>query len=353
MMRKSSPKKNIAVLSGGRSVEHEISVLTGLQIIHALNKERFNVVPVYVCENGKWWTSKQLWDKDSYKEINFKKLKNFDFTKQKIDVYFPAFHGTYGEDGCIQGFFEILNKPYVGPRVLAAAISMSKSATKQICIANKIPVLDYVLLDKNNYKIKIFFDFPMFVKPNNLGSSIGVSSAKDERQLQLAIAGAFIFDDQVIVEPMIKNLLEINCAIFDNKISALEEPKKDQDILSFEQKYLKHGKKMSLAGMASMQRTLNPKSISPEQKTQIQNYSQKIYQILDGSGVWRIDYLIDKDKNQIYLNEINSIPGSLAYYLWPKISFTELLTQLVDSAIKKHEQKNSINLKLERKIFNA
>ncbi len=355
MMRKLNSKQNIAVLFGGRSVEHEISILTGLQVLHALDKERFNIVPVYICENGKWWTGKQLWDKDFYKNINFKKLKNFGFKKHEIDVYFPAFHGTYGEDGSIQGFFEILNKPYVGPRVLAAAISMSKSATKQICLANKIPVLDYVLFSRDNWDIgdASHLQYPLFVKPNNLGSSIGVSSAKDEHQLQLAIAGAFIFDDQVIVEPMIRNLLEINCAVFNNKISSLEEPKKDADILSFEQKYLKSSKKISFGGMANMQRVLNPKSISLEQKEQIQNYSQKIYQILDGSGVWRIDYLIDKDKNQIYLNEINSIPGSLAYYLWPEISFTELLTKLIDSAIKKHEQKNSINLRLERKIFNV
>ncbi|PIP16851.1 MAG: D-alanine--D-alanine ligase [Candidatus Portnoybacteria bacterium CG23_combo_of_CG06-09_8_20_14_all_37_13] len=346
-------KQTIAVLFGGRSVEHEVSILTGLQIIHAFDKERFNVVPIYVCKNNKWWTGKKLWDKDFYKNINFKKLKNFDFKKQKIDVFFPAFHGTYGEDGCIQGFFEILNKPYVGPRILAAAISMSKSATKQICIANKIPVLDYILLNKNDWEVKNFFDFPVFVKPNNLGSSIGVSSAKNEHQLQMAIAGAFIFDYQVIVEPQIKSLLEINCAISDGEVSELEEPQKDADILSFEQKYLKAGKKLSIQGMASMQRVLDPKSITLEQKEQIQNYSKEIYKILDGSGVWRIDFMIDKDKNQIYLNEINSIPGSLAYYLWPKISFTELLTQLVESAIKKYEQKNSINLRLERKIFNA
>ncbi|MFH1392421.1 MAG: D-alanine--D-alanine ligase family protein [bacterium] len=343
-------KQTIAVLFGGQSAEHEISILTGLQVLHALDKERFNIAPVYICENGKWWTGKELFNKDFYKKINFKKLKNFDFKKQKIDVYFPAFHGTYGEDGCIQGFFEILNKPYVGPRVSAAAICMNKALTKQICMANKIPVLPYVLLDKNNYKIKNFFDFPMFVKPNNLGSSIGISSAKDEYQLQLAIAGAFIFDYQVLIEPQIKSLLEINCAVFDGQTSELEEPQKDAQILSFEQKYLKGSK---TKGMASMQRILNPKSISEEQKQRIADYAKKIYNILDGSGIWRIDFMIDQDKNQIYLNEINTIPGSLAYYLWePKnISFVELLNKLINSAIKRHEYKNQSQRAFTKCIF--
>jgi len=342
-------KQTIAVLFGGKSVEHEISILTGLQIMHAFDKEHFNIAPVYVCQNGRWWTGKELFNKDFYKNINFKKLKNLDFKKQQIDVYFPAFHGTFGEDGSIQGFFEILNKPYVGPRVLAAAVSMSKSATKQVCLANNIPVLPYILLSKNNCEIKKFFDFPLFIKPNNLGSSIGISSAKDEQQLQIAVAGAFIFDNQVMIEPQIKNLLEINCAVFDGEISEFEEPKKDTSILSFEQKYLKGSK---TKGMVSMQRIINPPSITNGQKQKIADYAKKIYNILDGSGIWRIDFMIDKDKNQIYLNEINAIPGSLAYYLWPKVSLTELLTRLVNEALKRYAQENQIRRVLTKRIFN-
>jgi len=351
MMMKLNSKQNIAILFGGRSAEHEISILTGLQILHALDADKFNSVPVYLDEQGKWWTGKQLFNKDFYKNINFKKLKKFNFSKAKIDVYFPAFHGTFGEDGCIQGFFELANVPYAGPCVEAAAIAMNKAMTKQICIANNIPVLKYALLDRKNWDIKdVALELPLFIKPNHLGSSIGVSSAKNKHELQLAIAGGFIFDDQVIIEPQIKNLLEINCSVFDNQVSEVEEPQRDAEILSFEQKYLK-GKKGKMAGMASMQRVINPKSISQEQKTQIQNYTKKIYKILDGSGVWRIDYLIDKDKNQIYLNEINPIPGSLAYYLWTNMTLTELINKLINSAIKRHNYKNQSRRNLAKKIF--
>lgn len=341
-------KQTIAVLFGGRSPEHEISILTGLQVLHALDAGKYNILPIYVCESGNWWTGKRLFNKDFFNNLNLRKLKKLKFEKINTDIYFPCFHGSYGENGCFQGLFEILNKPYVGPGVLASAVGMSKSATKQICKANNIPVLPYMLLKNQNHNIK--FDFPVFVKPNNLGSSIGISSAKNKHELQLAIAGAFIFDYQVIVEPQIKNLLEINCSVFNNKASVLEEPKKDQEILSFEQKYLKGGKSK---GMVSMKRIINPKSITQEQKMQIKKYSKKIYKALDGSGIWRIDFLINKNNNKIYLNEINTIPGSLAYYLWPKISFTELLNKLVKSAIKKYNNKSKINLKIERKIFNA
>lgn len=350
MMRKSYSKQTIAVLFGGRSVEHEISILTGLQVIHAFDKTRFNVLPVYINEQGHWWTGKELFNKDFYKDINYRKLKKF--KKHEIDVYFPCFHGDCGENGSFQGLFEILDKPYAGPGVLAAAVGMSKAATKQICIANKIPVLPYVLFSKDNWNIGDAkrLQFPLFVKPNNLGSSIGVSSAKDERQLQIAIAGAFIFDTQVIIEPQIRNLLEINCAVFNNQVSELEEPKKDQDILSFEQKYLKGSK---TKGMLSMQRIIDPKSITQEQKHEIANYAKKIYKALDGSGVWRIDFIINKNNNQIYLNEINTIPGSLAYYLWePKnISFTALLTKLVDSAIQRYARKKQPRRAIQKRIF--
>lgn len=351
-MMKSNYKKTIAILFGGKSPEHEVSILTGLQVLHALDASKYNILPIYVCESGKFYTGKKLFNKDFFNNLNFKKLKKFkfnNFDKNKIDIYFPCFHGSYGENGSFQGFFEILNKPYVGPGVLASSIGMSKSATKQICKANKIPVLDYILLkNQKNYNIK--FDFPVIIKPNNLGSSIGISFAKNKHELQLAIAGAFIFDTQVLVESKINNLLEINCSVFNNKISNLEEPKKNQDFLSFEQKYLK-GSKNKSQGMASMQRIIDPKSINNLQKMQIIKYTKKIYKALDGSGVWRIDFLINKNNNKIYLNEINTIPGSLAYYLWD--DFTELLNKLIISAIKKFNKKNKINLKLERRIFNA
>ncbi len=341
-------KTRIAVLFGGRSTEHEISIITALQVMDALDSTQFETIPVYIDTEGYWYTGKELFKRENYlptPELK-KRLCRVRLTSDldcelvevdppkgwfrakparrfPIDVFFPAFHGTFGEDGCIQGFLEFIGAPYIGCGPRAASIGMNKHTAKQTLSAQNIPVLPGILLDRRDWEptradqttqeILKNLSLPLMIKPCNLGSSIGISSARNEEQLMISIAGAFVFDHQVIVEPLLEDMYELNISVLEGdppRTSAIERPKREKLLLTFEEKYLKNGGKKggakSSRGMASLQRDLNPADVSDDIHNQIREYAIRAFTGLDCRGLVRFDFMIDRKANAVYFNEVNT-----------------------------------------------
>ncbi len=390
-------KTTVAVLFGGRSTEHEISIITGLQVLEAFDSTRYDTFPVYVDREGQWYTGEALRKRDNYLpreelksqlthvslspgqeseliEMNppkglFSRKNPLHFP---VDVFFPAFHGTYGEDGCIQGLLELKGVAYTGCGPRASAIAMNKHTTKQIASVLDVPVLPGVLLsqrewdpdkaDKTVKEITKKLSLPVIIKPCNLGSSVGLSSARTEEQLMVSLAGAFAFDNQVIVEPFLEHMYELNIAVLDGtppRLSVIERPKRDAPLLTFEQKYMKGNKKLTSStpseGMASLQRDIDPADVPKAIKDDVQEYAQQTYKALDCRGVIRIDFLVDQKEEMVYLNEINPLPGSFSYYLWektePKLTFTELLDELVQQAVTDRNLNKRVQRQMGLRIF--
>lgn len=356
-------KKNLAIIFGGQSVEHDVSIITGLQIIENIDKNKYNITPVYIDKNGDWFYGNKLIDIKIYNEWekNKKKLNQFypSLNKKdkknillKMDVLIIGSHGTYCEDGKLQGYLELINIPFTCSGVVGSATGMDKIIMKKIFIGMDLPVLPYIWFTRDEWrseqkewinKIHYTLDYPIFVKPANLGSSIGISMANNEKELINAVDIASHYDKRILVEKGIENANEVNCSvIFNNNkimISALEEPIHWEKFLSFEDKYIKNSSK-SKSGMQSMTRKI-PAQINNELKKDIENYSVQIYRAMDCKGVVRIDYILDKEKTKVFINEINTIPGSMSFYLWEPvgIKFNNLLDIIIDEAIKENNSK--------------
>lgn len=362
-------KLNVAVIFGGPSVEHEISIISANQVINALNKDKYNVIPVYMDKNREFYYSDGYSNLKVFKDMNgakamgklvsFRKVNNAVemvlvnsgmFKKdvvEKIDVFFPVIHGDGVEGGQIQGYLEILDATFVGPNTKAAAVGQDKVFMKDILKINDIKVVDYCWLydvDYYNYfegaldYVEREVRYPVIIKPANLGSSVGIGVADNREELVSRIEEAFRYDEKVIIERMIKNLCEVNRAIMGDasyqKLSAIEEVFQNDEFLSYEDKYQSKGTKS--AGMASTKRQI-PAELSASIEAQIEEMAIFGFKSLDLSGNVRIDFLIDKNTNEVYVNELNTIPGSLAYYLWEEagVSFPELCDELIQLAIKK------------------
>lgn len=357
-------KLNLAVIFGGKSVEHEVSIITGLQVIQNSDKEKYNVIPVYIDKSGDWFTGNPLLNIVNFKNITDLKKKlhrlNSQFPKTLFfnyqihaDVVIPAMHGTYGEDGTLQGLLEMANIPFVGPGVTGSAIGMDKIMQKDVLKNNNIPVVNYVwflreewIADRNKVLTQLTnsLRFPMFVKPANLGSSIGISKAKNKSELEAAIELAVTFDRRVIVEQGLENIIEINCSVLgykDVEASVCEQPVKSADLLSYEDKYLKGGK---AKGMASLSRII-PAPISSSLSKKIQETAKKVFTVLDAAGVARIDFLVNKKNGKFYVCEINTLPGSFSFYLWEKSGypFPKLIDKLVELAFERHQDRANTN----------
>lgn len=366
-------KISVAVMFGGKSVEHEISVISALQAVEHLDKEKYAVIPIYITKDGRMYTGEQIGKIDAYKNID-NLLKNskqvilsnengkvvmadypmkFRFGKSNnpvIDVVLPIVHGTNVEDGTLQGYLKTLGVPFTGCDVLASAVGMDKHIMKLVFREAGIPVLDSKCFLKTEYidneesvisAIESTFNYPVIVKPVNLGSSVGISKAHNSAELTEAMDSAFQFATTVLVERAITSLREVNCAvlgdIYGAEASECEEPLNATDILSYENKYLSGGKVTGGSkGMASLARKI-PADISDEQRSLIRNMAVKAFQAIGGNGVARIDFMIDTADNIVYLNEINTIPGSLSFYLWEPIgvSYAELLDKLIKLALKR------------------
>ena len=375
-------KKNLAVLFGGRSVEHEISVITAIQLMNVIDVTQYNIIPVYIAQTGRWYVGDDLLDKNFYRRLpgsltetqevallpiagsrglNYLNSRPNDILA--IDIYFLAFHGTFGEDGCIQGMLEMADATYTGCGVLAAALGMNKYQCKMMLKAAGIPVLPAALIDRRDaqkslesVRAQIFAtpgleQLPLFVKPCNLGSSIGIGVAKDELTLNACLVNTFRYDSHAIVEPCVKEILEINVSVLeDDEITAsvIEMPVSLSGVLTFEEKYLRDdgGKKTGgneSQGMASLSRIIDPPDLDPALKQAALDYAKQAFKVLGCSGVSRIDFIIDASFNQLYFNEINTLPGSLSFYLWvksnPPLVYTELLNRIIRQAEKRQVTK--------------
>lgn len=373
-------KTTVGLLFGCPSVEHEVAIISALQAMQSLNKDKYEAVPIYISKEGEWYMGNSLKDIENFKDFtsllnNSEKVivtpnandgtaflypKGF-FAKKplaKIDLFFPVMHGTYGEDGCIQGFLELTQLPYTGPGVLASAVGMDKVAQKALCKMGGIPVLDCFWFYSNEWSlregeivdlIETKFPYPVIVKPADLGSSVGIAVAHERVELVDAIGDAVQYSQKVLVEPAIKNLKEINIAVLGDseeaEVSVLEEPLSSGEVLTFADKYLQDkGSKSS--GMASLKRKI-PAEIPEAQAEDIRKIALDAFYCLNGAGVWRLDFMIDMDTDKVYLNEVNTIPGSLSFYLWePKgVSYPQLLDRLIAIALRvKRRRDNTVKM---------
>ncbi len=379
-------KINLAVIFGGKSVEHEVSVISAVQAMASLNKEKYNIIPVYMTKSNEFYTGQQLFDINSYKNIPElltnctecilvrsegkvslirQKMKKFGSNHiSDIDVVFPIVHGTNVEDGALQGYIQTLDIPYVGCDVLSSAIGMDKFAMKILLKEAGFPVLDCCRfsdfeaenIDKCLDEVEAKFSYPVIVKPINLGSSVGISKASDRRSLENSIEESFQFADRILVEPAIVKLKEINCAVVGDseeaEASVCEEPVQCDEILSYNDKYVAGDKSGGSKGMATLKRKI-PAEITAEQEEFIRRTAVEAFKYLGCCGVTRIDFMIDMEDNKVYLNEINTIPGSLAFYLWePKgVKYTELLDRLINLALKRYRKNEKINYSFDTNIL--
>ena len=370
-------KNNVALIFGGCTPEHEVSIVTAHQVCLAL-QETYQVTPIYVTKNGEWLTGDALRDLSTFTDGTLPHPSDFDkvtvefhpepkfvvssnhWLGQKvrkrtvlpIDVVFPSIHGMHGEDGTLQGLLELMNLPYVGAGVVGSAVGMDKIMMKAILNENKLPILPYVWWHHREWEtgsdqiiddVETTLSYPVFVKPAMGGSSIGVSYAKNQTELVSAIEVAGDYSRRILVEKAVENPVEINCAVMgtdEPTASVCEQPVTDANLLSFDDKYI-HQEEGS-SGMAGADRKI-PAPISEELALNIQQFAIRTFQVLDCAGVARIDFLVDANQS-VYVNEINTIPGSYSYYLWAHqdVGFPQLVSELVDLAFTMHVQKNAL-----------
>jgi D-alanine-D-alanine ligase len=367
-------KTNVLVIFGSKSVEHEVSVVTGMQVLESIDREKYNPIPVYIDKQGRWWSGEEVGKLENFKDLELKSkkglkqyilspvwgayelipAKNKLFQKPiKFDIAFLAIHGTFGEDGTIQGMMEMAGVPYTGCGVTASAVGMDKVIQKNVFEKEGLPVVKYLWFRscewKENQKsivnkIEKELGFPVFVKPANLGSSVGINMAKNKKQLEWAIDVAKEFDTKIIVEEGLEGIDEINCSVMgvdDYETSVCEQPVKNNKLLSYEDKYMKGGK---TKGMVNLSR-LVPAPIDEKLTKKIQDYSKIAFRSVNGSGVARIDYLVDIKKEKVFINEINTLPGSLAFYLWEKSGypFTKLIDKIIELGFEYYQKRHKIN----------
>lgn len=380
-------------------MEHEISVITALQLIEALDVVKYQPLPVYIAPSGRWYAGEDLLDRKFYRNmpqslslvqevtllpipnvggltvLSPKRESTFNMVASTeevipVDIFFASFHGTYGEDGCVQGLFEMADVAYTGCGVLSSALSMSKIHCKKLLESYNIPVLPSAIVQREQIEAQFGANlpyirneilntprldrFPLFVKPNNLGSSIAVAKVDDPSQLDAALLKVFKYDVTALVEPCISNKLEINVSVLqgvETRASVVEIPVSSAGReLTYEDKYLRGGGKKSgelAQGMAGLTRVIDPTDLDPRIKAQAQDYAVRSFQALGCAGVARVDFMLDLNDDQLYFNEINPLPGSLSFYLWnsskPPLLFTEILTRMIERAEERAYRKSELS----------
>lgn len=369
----------VGVIFGGESVEHEVSIITAVQAMNFMDEKKYEVVPIYISKDRNWYSGEALKDMASYKDLSLiptiakevtltKKEDQFILQKKKglfkgtvntIDVAFPIVHGKGVEDGSLSGYLETLGIPYVGPSMLGASIGQDKVVQKQVMAASGIPIVDYTWFYDHEYQAdeeKILKEiaaigYPVIVKPARLGSSVGISVAKNEKEGIEAIEEAIKYDEKIVVEAMVKNLKEVDCAVMGNnenmECSLIGEMLTENDFLTFEDKYIGHGGKGGKKGSAknatggkiATSGFKIPAELDKEVEEQIYQYAKEAFRCLNLSGVTRFDFLVDTKAKKAYVNEPNTIPGCLAFFFYtPKgKKYTKLLDELIIASIKEYK----------------
>lgn len=373
----------VGVIFGGETVEHEVSIISAVQAMNNINEEKYELIPIYISKDRIWYSGKMLMDIEVYKDFNslkkyakkvvlYKKDNNFflqstGFFKtivNQLDIAFPIVHGNNAEDGSLQGYLDTLGIPYVGSRVLGSALGQDKVIMKQVMSSEGLPIVPYTWF----YDIEYFANkdaviksisklgYPVIVKPATLGSSVGIAVAKDENKLCLAIEDAMKYDTKIVVEKTVENLLEVNCSVLGNyeyqQTSAIEEVMSTDEFLTYKDKYINNAKGGKSKGMASTDRLI-PARIDESIDKQVRDLAKKAFLALNLSGVCRIDFLIDKKENKIYVNEPNTIPGSLSFYLWEPIGkkYPDLLDDMISLAIKDYKNRSKKTYSFETNIL--
>ena len=359
-------KPTTAVVFGGESVEHDISIITGVQTINAINKQKYNVIPLYIDKVGRWLTSSNFFSVENFLDKNIiKKAKEISFvlndkhiflkTKlglkkwQIVDTILLCCHGGNGENGAIQGYFDVLGLPYTSPSVISSAICMDKIASKKVLKESGISVVDYVSINKKDMQenfnsclksVEEKLGFPVILKPANLGSSIGITICKNKKQFKDGLTLGLKFDNDILVEKFVANLKEVNVSVlrYDDFcfMSKTESPTFKKDYLSFEDKYMSSNKKTETNSFRNI-----PADIDKETENKILKMAKKASDVLKISGLIRIDFIIDKTTNEVYLNEVNTIPGQTNESIVPKqvkmknLNFSDLCTSFIEEACQK------------------
>ena len=379
-------KIKLGIFFGGKSVEHEISIITANQAYNSINKEKYEVVPIYISKKGLLYTGENLFNLNKYKDLEalisnctqvtlINDGKNINVIRypikklgeniiNTIDIAFPIMHGTNGEDGTIQGFLDLIGIPYIGPDILASSVGMDKIIMKKILQASNIPVVDftsfysieYIKNEESILNEAEALGYPLIVKPANLGSSVGIKKAKNKEELIIAIENAIQYSSRIIVEKAITNLKEINCSVMgdsvNNEASVCEEPISSDEILSYKDKYVGGSKSSGSKAMAASKKKL-PADLSTEKTKQVETLAKQTFKVLGASGVARIDFLIDNQTEEVYVNEINTIPGALSYYLWEATgkSFEQEIDELVNLALKRQREKEKTTYSYDQNIL--
>lgn len=393
-------KISVGLFFGGPSVEHEVSVISALQAYYAFEDERYEIIPIYMTKDSRLFVGEDVGDIEAYRNIPelltksihvtlvredgrtyLRQVKSRAFKKdynQVLDVAFPVVHGTNVEDGALQGYLQTMGLPYVGCDVFSSAIGMDKFAQKAVLREAGISVLPALCPYISEYRqdpealmntIEQKIGYPVIVKPNNLGSSVGIRVARDRAALESALEYAFGFAIRVLVEHAITSLKEVNCSVIGDYESAdaseCEEPIAQDEILSYQDKYMgnsgkngvkgapvKGGGAKGSEGMASLSRKI-PAEISAERREEIRSLAVKTFQTLGCNGVARIDFMIDKDTDALYVNEINTIPGSLAFYLWEAVDlpYSKMLVRLIELALKRERERANITFSFDSNLL--
>lgn len=371
--------KNVVVIYGGRAVEHEVSVITGIQAIENLNKNKYNVIPVFINKSGEMFTGECYKSFKSFKTNDFSDSKSVRFGTNygdhnlyiektglfkkeeviNIDVVLIGLHGSHGEDGAIQGIFETNGIPFTGPSLMSSALGMDKIIMKDVFKANSIPVVKHMWFYRSDYEkhsndivlgLISSLKFPMYVKPASLGSSIGIKEATDEASLREAIDIAKEFDRKIIIEESVVNAVEFNVGVMgfksDVEVSRVEVPEGVGEFYSFEKKY-ESGSKSKITG--GKHKFLEDEELAEK----AQKLAKEAFVCLDTRGNARIDILCSEDK-ELFVNEINTLPGSYAFYLWEDMGYTfqAVLDKMIEIALEAAAEESNTNYRFDADLFN-
>lgn len=380
-------KIKVGVIFGGESVEHEVSIISAMQAIQNMDKDKYYVVPIYITKQREWYTGQLLKDVETYSDFDMLKkycknvvlyykngrfvLQNKKFPKNivnEIDIAFPIVHGTNVEDGVLQGYLESIGIPFVGGDVYASVVGQDKVFMKDIFKEADLPMTKFTWFYDSDYyndKDKVIDDieklkYPVIVKPSRTGSSVGIKVCDNRNELMDAIDDAISYDNKILVEEVVKNLIEVNISVFGNydneKVSAIEEVTTKNKLLTYQDKYIgsskTKGAKGGSKGMLSAARKI-PADLPKNTQKEIEDIALKAFKVLGSSSVCRIDFLIDDKTKKVYINEINSIPGSLAFYLWEEsgIKYRDLLDDMINNGIKNYKKRNKITYSFDSNIL--